>query len=150
MDVRLLFPNEYISAADLIEAQKKSGRDGVTLTISTVKMENLKTNKGTERKPVVSFVEFEQRAAQGKGENKRLVMNKTNARLIAKLHGNETNDWVGKRITLWPTQCEAFGATVDCVRVMPHTPQDPKRNGAKAAPVPSEEIELPAGEEPKE
>lgn len=124
MDVRLLFPNEYIAAADLLDAQKRTGREGVTLTIAAVKMEGLKTNKGTERKPVVSFVEFQQRHAQGQGDNKRLVLNKTNARVIARMHGNETDEWVGKRITLFPTTCEAFGSVVDCVRVMGNAPPE--------------------------
>jgi hypothetical protein len=119
MDVRLLYPSEYVCAADLIEAQKKSGRNGVVLTIAVVEVEGLKTNRGVEKKPVVRFAEFE-----GKSPNKRLVMNKTNARAIAKLYGNETNEWVGKKIALFPTQCDAFGETVDCVRVMPHVPQE--------------------------
>ncbi|MCC6786062.1 MAG: hypothetical protein IT457_24680 [Planctomycetes bacterium] len=127
MDVRLLYPSEYVAAADLIEAQKKTGRDGVTLTISAVEIEDLKTNRGTEKKPVVRFREYE-----GRNPSKRLVMNKTNARLIAKLYGHETSNWIGKRITLWPTQCECFGETVDCVRVMPHVPQGSPRDTEQA------------------
>lgn len=118
MDVRLLFPNEYVSAADLIEAQRKNGRTGVALTIASVAVETLKTTKGSERKPIVHFQEMLDRQRAGKGPEKKLVLNKTNARSIAKLYGYETNDWVGKKITLFPTQCDAFGETVDCVRVM--------------------------------
>lgn len=118
MDVRLLFPNEYVSAADLIEAQRKSGRSGVALTIASVAVETLKTNKGEERKPIVHFKEMISRHKAGKGPEKKLVLNKTNAKSIAKLYGYETDAWVGRSVTLFPTQCEAFGETVDCVRIM--------------------------------
>jgi len=130
MDVRLLFPNEYIAAADLIDAQKKTGEDGVVLTISRVSIDSLKTNRGSEKKPVVWFVEMERRHEKGKGENKRLVLNKTNAKTIAKLYGYETNEWKGKRIILYPTQCEAFGETVDCVRIKDQAPPA-KSNGKR-------------------
>lgn len=118
MDVRLLFPNEYVAAADLIEAQRKTGKNGVALTIASVSVEALKTNKGTEKKPVIHFKEMIERHQRGNGPEKKLVLNKTNAKVIAKMYGFETNAWVGKKITLFPTQCEAFGETVDCVRVM--------------------------------
>lgn len=118
MDIRLLFPNKYISAADLIEAMRKTGKDGVALTISRLAVEDLKTNRGTERKPVIHFVEMEKRKREGKGEEKMFVVNKTNAKSIAKMYGTETNNWVGKKIVLFPSQCEAFGEQVDCIRVM--------------------------------
>lgn len=117
MDVRLLFPNEYIAAADLLEAERKTGKEGVALTIASVSVESLKTNRGSEKKPIVRFKEMEARYAKGQGPAKKLVLNKTNAKAIAKMYGFETNDWVGKKITLYPTQCEAFGDVVDCVRV---------------------------------
>jgi hypothetical protein len=123
VDIRLLFPNEYVSAADLIEWQKKSGKSGVTLTILSVAVEDLKTNKGKEAKPIIHFAEMVRRQQQGKGPEKKLVLNKTNAKAISRLYGHETDDWKGKRITLFPTQCEAFGETVDCVRVMASAPQ---------------------------
>ena len=49
--------------------------------------------------------------------NKRLVANVTNARSIAKQYGPETDDWTGKQITLYRTQCMAFGEMVDCIRI---------------------------------
>jgi len=42
-----------------------------------------------------------------------MVLNKTNARDIAKLlHSEETDDWVGKRITLCPREVECKGTMV--------------------------------------
>ena len=68
MDVRLLFPSLYINAADIAEAAKKTGRDGFVLTVARVTVDNLETNKGQEKKPVVYFSEMEKRSEQGKGE----------------------------------------------------------------------------------
>jgi hypothetical protein len=46
-----------------------------------------------------------------------MVMNKTNAKLIASHYGDDTDNWTGKEITLYPTTCQAFGETVPCIRV---------------------------------
>jgi len=112
MDVNLLFPSDYLRCADL------QGRDCV-ITIKRVQMDTLKTDRGNERKPVV-FME---------GTKKKWVLNKTNAKTIAKLYGNETDAWVGKKVALFGTTCEAFGETVDCVRVRPSEPQTKQDGG---------------------
>ena len=117
MDVNLLFPSLYLRCADL------RGRD-VTLTIDRVQMDSLRTDHGTERKPVMFFREMEERSQRDSEKpNKRLVMNKTNAMTIAKMLGTETDDWKGKRVTFFPATCAAFGETVDCIRVRPAAPQ---------------------------
>jgi hypothetical protein len=128
MDVRLLFPNQYIGAADL------HGKD-VTLTIDRLVVEGLKTDRGTEKKPVVYFREMEARHRRGEGENKRLVLNKTNAKVIGELYGYETDGWKGKRVTFFPTTCQAFGKEVDCVRVRPTEPRGKAPPPAPAPPV---------------
>lgn len=120
MKVSLLFPSEYIRCDDL------DGRD-VNLHVARVQMDTLKTERGSERKPVVFFQEMEARHRQDRTkDNKKLVLNVTNAKTIAKLYGNETDDWAGKPITLFGTTCEAFGETVTCIRVRPDAPR-PKR-----------------------
>lgn len=122
MDARLLFPNKFISAADL------RGKD-VSLTISKVVLDELRTDQGSEKKPVIFFQEMEARHHAGKSpNNKRLVMNKTNMKIIGKaLKSYETKEWEGQRITLYPTQCLAFGQTVDCVRVREKAPPAKRR-----------------------
>jgi len=124
MDARLLFPNEYIGAADL------KGQD-VTLTISKMQVETLRTDKGEERKPILYFAEMEERHARGQGENMRFVLNKTNNKKLMELFGYQTDDWAGKRITLYPTTCQGWGKTVDCVRFRDKVPT------AKDAPQPA-------------
>lgn len=92
----------------------------MSLTIAGVQVEQLRTTGGNEEKAVVTFQELEKR---GKGKPHKFVLNKTNAQTIAKVLGSpETDDWRGKRITLYPTTCQAFGETVDCVRVRDKAP----------------------------
>jgi hypothetical protein len=140
MDARLLFPKEYLCAADL------AGKD-VTLTISRLAQESLRTDKGDEDKWVLFFVEMEARHARDKKKlNKRLVLNKTNAKAIAKLHGNETDDWKGKQLTFFATTCQAFGETVDCIRIRDRVA--PKRRNGNPEPEP--EVTDTQSDEPPE
>lgn len=97
----LMFPNEYISAPELKE------RD-VALTIASVTSEMLKAKKGADKKALVM---------RFNGTTKKLVVNKTNADTIATLHGPKAELWPGKRITLYPTHCMAFGERVECIRI---------------------------------
>ncbi len=113
MDARLLYPTKFISAAELKDKD-------VTLTVRHLVMEEIaRQGGGKERKPVMYFVETLAAATkQNEPENeKRLVLNKTNAKTVIKLLGHETDAWKGKKIVLFPTQCEAFGEIVDCIRV---------------------------------
>ena len=104
---------EYLCAADL------QGRD-VTLTIESLSKEELRVEGGMEDKWTLRFVEMESRRRKDPDAiAKKLVLNKTNAKTIAKLLGNETDGWKGKAITVYPTTCKAFGETVDCIRVRP-------------------------------
>ena len=49
---------------------------------------------------------------------KELILNKTNAKSIRRIHGNEMNDWAGKEIQIFRTTCNAFGdPKTPCIRV---------------------------------
>ena len=52
-----------------------------------------------------------------KSVKKEWVLNKTNARIIRRKLGNETDGWTGKKIIIFRTTCKAFGKTVACIRV---------------------------------
>lgn len=107
-DYRSMYDNKYIYAFDL------KGKD-VTLTIKAVKAEKLRNaQKGEEKKPAIWFKESH--------DDRGLVLCKTNAKIIATLYGNDTENWVGKRITLYPAKVDAFGQTVDAVRIRPQIP----------------------------
>lgn len=113
MHVRLMFPNEYLCAADL------RGKD-VTLTIREVKQEELRSQDGgTEPKWILYFDEMKGR---GKDE-KRLVLNKTNAVTIAKLHGSDSEGWKGKKIVVHPAMVKSFGEMVEAIRIRKQAPK---------------------------
>ena len=122
LDGKLMFPTQYLASEEFLEKD-------VTLTIKGVKIDNLQmSDGGTEDKPVVMFEKTD----------KKLVLNKTNATTIAKLYGSEARGWAGKAITLYPTECQAFGKTVDCIRIRSKAPKSkpsPEPEAAPAEPV---------------
>ena len=99
MNINAAFPSKYIKAAEVPE-------EGVTLRIASVDIEDV-DGKGS-RKPVVYF----RKAKKG------LVLNVTNSKKIASILGTaETDDWADRDITLYRSETEYAGETVDCVRV---------------------------------
>lgn len=123
MHYRLLYPTEFLCAADL------QGKD-VTLTIAGLQRDELPL-EGTSKKEskwIVSFVEMESRP---KDKQKRMVINKTNLKTIAKVYGPEVNDWTGKRITLFGTTCKLKGEVVECIRIRDKKP--PEKQAAPEA-----------------
>lgn len=141
---KLLFQTEFLAAVEL------KGRD-VTLTIARVDMETLRRegdddeDASSERRPVVHFEEMQRRP---KKDRKRLVLNVTNAKTIAKLYGNATEDWTGKPITLYPTTCKAFGEVVECIRVRKQRPSaKTQRSSSKPANEPAPDREPGADDE---
>lgn len=102
MHFELAFPSEFLKACDL---QGKNAK----VTVSKVEVESLRGTDGTTKKKLT--ISFE-------GKEKRLVLCKTNARAIAgKIGSPETNNWIGQEITLFPTTCQAFGETKECIRI---------------------------------
>lgn len=101
MHYRLMYPSEYLNAADLHEKE-------VSVTIESVAMEDVPGVDGQKKKkPVVTFA----------GKQKRFPLPKTCAKAIAARFGKDTEAWLGKKITIYPTECMAFGQQVECIRV---------------------------------
>ena len=102
MHVDLMFPSRYLKAADF-------AGEPVTLTIVQVVKDKVQAANGTKsEKYILRFKETE----------KELILNKTNARSVAKVLGElKAIAWPGQKITLKPTTCEAFGEIVPCIRV---------------------------------
>jgi hypothetical protein len=77
------------------------------------------------KKPVIHFA----------GVPKPLALNATNAKTIQSITGSpDTDKWVGKWITLYPTQCQSpTGETTDCIRVRPTAPTPPVGAKTEAA-----------------
>ena len=105
-DVRTLFPSKWIKAADL-------GGKRVLLRMAAVDVEKV----GEKKLPVLYF----------QGTEKGLVLNATNANMIAEITGtNDTDDWRGHQIVLFMAKVDFGGKRVEAIRV-DHPP-------AKAAP----------------
>jgi len=102
MHYRLLYPSEFLNAPDLKDKE-------VTVTIAKIAVEEVKGGDGRKQiKPVLYM----------KGAAKRFPLPKCCAKTIAASYGNDTDTWVGKKIVLYPTTCEAFGVSnVECIRV---------------------------------
>lgn len=82
---RKFFPSEFLDESDLPEP--------VTVTIKSGAMETLQIpGRSKEDRLVLTFEKAK----------KRMVCNKTNARVISKAHGPDVDtDWPGKRITIY-------------------------------------------------
>lgn len=108
-DWRSMFDRDYIGAWDL-----PKGTD-VAVTIARVEAGTLVAPGGRKsKKPVIHF----------EGKEKGFALNKTNAKAIAGMYGNDTSKWVGQRIAIYATQTSFGGETVDCIRVRPTPPKN--------------------------
>lgn len=105
MKLNELYPSKYLAADDI---------DGeVVGTIKKLVFEEMKDNEGNSQdKPVLYF----------QGVDKGMVLNKTNGTRISTIHGDETDLWIGKRITLVKEMVDAFGKSSWAIRVKPTPP----------------------------
>lgn len=101
------FQGNFLDASDLMAS------GNITLTISDVSAPG-EERDGTDKvidKAIIAF----------KGAKKRLILNKTNAKIIAMAHGKKPSLWPGKTITLtvrW--LAKAFKQTnIPVIRVVP-------------------------------
>lgn len=95
------YPSKYLTAEDL------NGED-VALTIKAVDLETIGQGAKAEQKLVISF----------RGAKKQFVVNKTNAKTITNVLGSEeTDDWIGQRITIGPREVEYQGDMMMAIRV---------------------------------
>lgn len=60
--------------------------------------------------------------------NKPMVINATNAKVLEKLYSPYVEDWAGKQITLFVAKIKAFGEVVDALRIRPKIPVGAKES----------------------
>lgn len=113
------FPSAFLKCEDL------QGRN-VPVTIASAKIEEV--GQGKDRKIVISLL----------GKSKKFVCNKTNAKVIAGLHGDQLEGWTGKQIILCPREVEFQGSMVWAIRVSLQRP------GAQPIGTPVQSIAPPA------
>lgn len=121
-----MFPSKWLSAADLDDSD-------MTLTIRKVSQEEITK---TEDKWVVWFDEA----------TKGMVLNKTNTKTISLLLGMDTDDWIGRQITLFPTEVDFQGDTVMAIRVRKKLPKPAGKKGKATVP-PMTQEEVDSGED---
>lgn len=101
------FPSRFLKATDL------QGKE-YELVMSHVEIVDV---GDSEHKPVLYFARTE----------KGLVLNKTNAEMIALMYGDETDLWSGHKITIKPDKVQFGGRIVDAIRIVwkQHAPAGP-------------------------
>src|SRR5882757_4731357 len=113
-----VFPSRYLKAADL-------GGKPITVTIESATLETLKSLEGTDQtKTVLTF----------KGAKKALPLNATNWDAVAAATGEDDSDeWPGHAVELYPTTTQMQGKTMACIRIRPLAQREPKAAQAKPA-----------------
>lgn len=107
MNLNEMFPSKWLKAEDFGEGENK------VVTIKDVKYETLGQGAKAETKPVIEF-----------RDAKPLVLNKTNGHIIGQLYGSDTDEWVGKKITLFTMEVDSFGDIVRAIRVRNAVPDE--------------------------
>lgn len=95
-----VYPSKFLCAADL-KGQAK------TVNVEFVETGIVGQGEDAKTQLLVTFREYE----------KQLGLNKTNATAIANLFGDDTDDWVGESLVLFPTKVDFGGRMVDAIRV---------------------------------
>lgn len=105
MNVNDLFPSKYLKAHDL-------GGKAFTLTIRAATLEDVGHGAEKERKLAIAFDKA----------TKMMLLNRTNAMIIASMYGPETDGWKGKAVTVYSARVKAFGAWHDALRIKEQIP----------------------------
>jgi hypothetical protein len=91
-----------------LEGREKS------FTIAKVTRVTLESRDGIKKQPLVHFM----------GVPLPLALNKTNGASIEHLYGRKVSEWVGKRITLYPTKTQVGRDQKECIRIREKVPTD--------------------------
>jgi hypothetical protein len=120
-----VFQRKFLNASDL------KGQP-VVVTIKDAPLQKLKNGSGEEQqKTVLYFL----------GKTKGLPLNLTNWDSVADVTGeNDSDNWRGHKIELYPTTTDMKGKTVECIRVRaPAQRELPTKPKPEPAPSPASE-----------
>jgi hypothetical protein len=110
-----IYPSKFIRAEDIDGTLTVTITDAVLEEVGSLKVEKL----------VIYFKEFP----------KPLICNVTNFKRIVKLHGDDTDLWIDKKITLFRTTTEFQGEEIPAIRVRDRVPAaKPAEKPAEQAP----------------
>jgi hypothetical protein len=106
-DIEELLPSKHLKAADFLAGDAEA------------------TIKSYERGVEVGMRKEEKTVLHFEGYKKGLVLNRTNATLIAGMHGTDVDQWIGKKIVLYATTTPFGGEIKPCIRVRDKMPGFP-------------------------
>jgi len=101
------FDYKYTGAYELQPNEER------VVTIKMVCKEEVNSTDGKKSMCLVAY--FEE-------SSKPMVLNKTNCKTIEKIYSPFTDEWIGKKITVFAQKVKAFGDTVDALRIRPTRP----------------------------
>lgn len=100
INVNDAFPSKWLASSD-VPADR-------VITIRSVRMDEV--GRG-EHKPVIKFDEYE----------KEMVLNKTNASMVAKMYGDDSDGWTGRQMLLTTAWVDFQGESKLALRLRPPT-----------------------------
>lgn len=108
-DFRKFMDKNYLGSWDVPDDSD------LILTIDHVERNEVKNERGSERKLVLHFRER---------DYKPMIMNTVNSKAIAAAYGStKVEDWEDKRIAIHTEKVTAFGGTTDALRIRPYPPR---------------------------
>ena len=108
-DYRRFMDKNYLGAWDVPD------EGDLILTIDRAARDDVKNERGTERKLTIHFVE----------DYKPMILNATNAKAISEALGStKVETWQGQRIAIYTQKVTAFGGTTDALRVRNYRPKE--------------------------
>ncbi len=110
-DYRKFMDKNYLGAWDVPD------EGDLILTIDRAARDDVKNERGTERKLTLHFVE----------DYKPMILNATNAKAISEACGStKVEMWAGQRIAIYTQKVSAFGGTTDALRIRNYPPKETK------------------------
>ena len=108
-DFRKYMDKNYLGAWDV-----PKGKD-LVLTIDHCEQNDVKNERGSEKKLTLHFVEREYQP---------MILNTTNSKRIGEVCGSlDVEDWENKKISIYVEKVTAFGGTTDALRIRPYPPK---------------------------
>lgn len=104
MKANELCPAPHLEAADL---------DGTDMVVTIKGIGFGEVGEDKAKKGLVMLEEFP----------RSWVLNRTNLKRLIAMYGNETDAWIGKKVTLYPSETDFAGKTVPCIRVREMPPK---------------------------
>ena len=108
-DYRKFMDKNFLGAWDVPDG------DDLILTIDHAARDDVKNERGSERKLTIHFVE----------DYKPMILNATNSKAISEACGStKVEKWAGQRIAIYTQKVTAFGGTTDALRIRNYPPKE--------------------------